>query len=76
MDGVFIAIGFKPNTDYLKGVLALDAIGAVITDSNLGMEIPGVFAAGDIRHNSGRQVITAAGDGAAAAINAEKFINQ
>ncbi|MFC1981285.1 thioredoxin-disulfide reductase [Chloroflexota bacterium] len=76
VDGVFIAIGFKPNTDYLKDVLALDAIGAVITDSNLGTEIHGVFAAGDIRHNSGRQVITAAGDGAAAAINAEKFINQ
>jgi len=72
--GVFAAIGFKPNTDYLKGILPLDATGAIITDSKMATEIAGIFAAGDIRSNSGRQAIAAAGDGAIAAIYAERFI--
>ena len=72
--GVFVAIGFKPNTDYLKGILPLDATGAIITDSKMATEISGIFAAGDIRSNSGRQAIAAAGDGAIAAIYAERFI--
>ena len=72
--GVFVAIGFKPNTDYLKGILPLDATGAIITDSKMATEIHGIFAAGDIRSNSGRQAIAAAGDGAIAAIYAERFI--
>jgi len=72
--GVFVSIGFKPNTDYLKGILSLDATGAIITDDKLETNIPGIFAAGDIRHNSAQQVITAAGDGATAAIYAERFI--
>ena len=74
IDGVFVSIGFKPNTDYLKGILSLDASGAIITNDRLETNIPGIFAAGDIRQNSARQVITAAGDGATAAIYAEKFI--
>jgi len=74
VSGVFIAIGFKPNTDYLKGILPLDATGAIITDSKMATEIPGIFAAGDIRSNSGRQAIAAAGDGAIAAIYVERFI--
>ena len=74
--GVFVAIGFKPNTGYLKGVLPLDATGAVITDDRLETKVPGIFAAGDIRHSSARQIISAAGDGASAAIYAEKFITE
>jgi thioredoxin reductase (NADPH) len=74
--GVFIAIGFKPNTDYLKGVLPLDKAGYIITNDRMETEIPGIFAAGDIRLNSAQQAITAAGDGATAAIYAEKFISQ
>ena len=74
VDGIFISIGFKTNTDYLKGLLPLDAIGHIITNENMETEIPGIFAAGDIRHNSALQAITAAGDGATAAIYAEKFI--
>ena len=74
IDGIFVSIGFKPNTDYLKGILSLDATGAVITNDRLETNIPGIFAAGDIRHNSAQQVITAAGDGATAAIYAERFI--
>ncbi|MCL0053295.1 thioredoxin-disulfide reductase [Dehalococcoidales bacterium] len=74
--GVFISIGLKPNTDYLKGILPLDATGHIITNDRMETEIPGIFAAGNIRCNSARQAITAAGDGATAAIYAEKFISQ
>ncbi len=73
--GIFVSIGLNPHTDYLKGVLPLDEAGFIITNDQTETEIPGIFAAGDIRHNSPRQVITAAGDGAAAAIFAEKFIS-
>jgi len=72
--GIFVSVGLKPDTGYLKGVLPLDEAGYIITNDSLETEIPGVFAAGDIRYNSPRQAITAAGDGAAAAIYAEKFI--
>jgi thioredoxin reductase (NADPH) len=74
--GVFIAIGLKPNTDYLKGVLPLDEAGYITTNDRMETEIPGIFAAGDIRQNSAQQAITAAGDGATAAIFAEKFISR
>jgi thioredoxin reductase (NADPH) len=74
--GIFISIGFKPNTDCLKGILPLDAAGHVITNEKMETEIPGIFAAGDVRSNSGRQAITAAGDGATAAIYAERFITE
>ena len=74
--GIFISTGLKPNTDYLKSILSLDATGLIITDEKMETEIPGIFAAGDIRYNSARQAITAAGDGATAAIYAEKFISK
>jgi len=74
--GVFISVGLKPNTDYLKGVLPLDDGGYVITNDTMETEIPGIFAAGDIRRNSARQAITAAGDGATAAFYAQKFLTQ
>ena len=76
VSGVFISIGSKPSTDYLKGLLPLDAVGHIITNDKMETEIPGIFAAGDIRRNSARQAITAAGDGATAVILAEKFITQ
>jgi thioredoxin reductase (NADPH) len=74
--GVFISIGLKPNTDYLRGVLPLDKAGYIITNAKMETKIPGIFAAGDIRQNSARQAITAAGDGTTAAIFAEKFLSQ
>jgi len=74
VSGVFVSIGFKPNTDYLKGILTLDAIGAIVANDKMETSVPGVLAAGDIRSNSIRQVISAAGDGATAAIYAEKYI--
>ena len=72
--GIFIAIGFRPDTDYLKGIQPLDAVGHIITNEKMETEVPGIYAAGDIRSNSGRQAITAAGDGATAAIYAEKYL--
>jgi len=74
ISGIFVAVGFKPNTDYLKGILSLNANGAIITNEKMETEVPGIFAAGDIRSSSIRQVIAAAGDGAVAAIYAERFI--
>ena len=74
ISGVFVSIGFIPNTGYLKDVLPLDEAGAIITDLNMATEVAGVFAAGDIRQSSPRQVVAACGDGAIAAIEATKFL--
>ncbi len=74
--GIFIAIGLKPNTDYLRDTLPLDKLGHIITDERMQTKIPGVFAAGDIRHNSIQQAISSAGDGATAAFYAKKFIDE
>ena len=74
VSGVFISVGTNPDTDYVKGILPLDANAYIITDENMATPIPGIFAAGDIRHNSPRQAVTAAGDGATAAIYAQKYL--
>jgi thioredoxin reductase (NADPH) len=73
--GVFVAVGLKPNTDYLKGVVPLDDAGYIITNEKMETKIAGIFAAGDVRLNSARQAITAAGDGATAAAYVEKFLS-
>jgi len=65
--GVFIYVGLRPNTDFLQAVLPLDAGGHVVVNQRLETEIPGLYAAGDLRQYSARQVISAAGDGATAA---------
>lgn len=74
VDGVFISVGVQPDTDYLKGVIPLDSTGHIITNEKMETETPGIFAAGDIRRDSARQAITAAGDGATAAIYAYRFL--
>jgi thioredoxin reductase (NADPH) len=74
VDGVFISVGLKPETEYLKDLLRLDEGGYIATTERMETEVPGVFAAGDIRKDAGRQAICAAGDGATAAIFAEKFV--
>ena len=73
--GVFVAIGSKPNSAQWRGLLTLDEEGYIITNELMETKIPGIFAAGDIRHNPARQIITAAGDGAAAAISAARFLS-
>jgi thioredoxin reductase (NADPH) len=75
VDGIFVYVGQIPNTGFLKGAVPLDKEGYIITNDRMGTQVKGVYAAGDIRKNSSRQVITAAGDGATAAISAEKFLS-
>ncbi len=74
VNGVFVAVGTQPNTELLKGELQLTTDGYVETDEEMKTEIPGVFAAGDLRQKPLRQVITAAADGAVAAYSALKYI--
>ncbi len=73
--GVFMAVGLKPNTEYLADILPLDEQGRIIVDAGMQTKIPGIFAAGDIRSGSIRQTIAVAGDGATAAVSAKKFID-
>lgn len=72
---VFIFIGQHPNTDWLGGMLKLDAGGHVPVNLWMETAIPGLFAAGDIRGDSARQVVSAAGDGATAAIRADQYLS-
>lgn len=74
VSGIFVATGAKPNTGYLKGVLPLEETGYITINEKMETGVAGIFAAGDIRANSVRQVVAATGDGATAAIYAEKFI--
>jgi len=76
VDGVFIAIGYRPNTDFLRVVVALDAGGAVRVNEKMETSVPGIYAAGDIRQSSIRQVVSAAGDGATAAVHAERYLGE
>lgn len=72
--GVFVAIGQQPCTSFIAGVVTLDEYGYIITSDKMETSVPGVFAAGDIRSTSIRQSITAAGDGATAAVYAERSL--
>lgn len=74
VDGVFIYVGILPNNKLLESRINLDEAGFVYTDEFMHTNIPGVYAAGDIRHKILRQVVTATSDGAIAAFSAEKWI--
>ncbi|MGB4376818.1 MAG: thioredoxin-disulfide reductase [bacterium] len=76
VDGLFVYIGFIPNTAFLKGQVEMDAAGYIITNDRMETSVPGVFAAGDCRQKLLRQVVTAAGDGAIAAFAAEKYLEE
>lgn len=73
--GVFVFIGYDPNTDLFKGKLELEK-GYIVTDDKMRTNVPGVFAAGDIRVKNLRQVVTATADGAIAAVEAGKYIEE
>jgi thioredoxin reductase (NADPH) len=73
-EGVFIFVGQRPNTDFLKGLVATDQAGFIQTDQFMKTNIAGIFAVGDVRQTPLRQIATAVGDGAIAAVYAEKYI--
>ena len=74
VEGILVHIGTEPNTDCLKGSVPLNEKGQVIVDEKMATEIPGIFAAGDIRSNSQGQISTAVGDGATAALSLERYL--
>lgn len=74
--GAFIAIGMLPNGDWLKDLLPMDEWGFLLTDEVMATDIPGIFAAGDIRAKLWRQISTAVGDGSMAAIAAENYLEE
>lgn len=73
--GVFVFIGYTPKTKIFEGIIHMDK-GYIVTDENMKTNIEGVYAAGDVRLKSLRQVVTAAADGAIAAVQAEKFLSE
>jgi thioredoxin reductase (NADPH) len=74
--GLFIYIGHLPNTDVFQGQLELDERGYIVTDRRQHTSVPGVFAAGDVQDPIFRQIVTAAGTGSAAAIEAIKYLDE
>lgn len=76
LNGVFIEIGTIPSTDYLKNFIKLNSNGEIITDKNNMSSVEGLFAAGDITDIPEKQIVTAAGEGAKAAIMASKYISR
>lgn len=73
--GVFVFIGHHPNTAYLRSLARMDEGGHIVVNEWMETDQPGLFAAGDARQSSARQVVAAAGDGATAAIAAERYIS-
>jgi thioredoxin reductase (NADPH) len=74
--GLFIFIGFRPNTGVINGHFEHDVMGYVVTDNAMMSSIPGLFVAGDLRSQLTRQVTTASGDATTAAIAADKYITR
>jgi thioredoxin reductase (NADPH) len=74
--GLFVYVGMKPHTELLQGIVQLSGTGHVPTDVSMNTERPGLYAVGDIRQDSASQAITSAGDGAAAAIAAYRYIKE
>jgi len=74
-DGVFIFVGFVPNSDFVNSYVNTDESGRIITGQNMAASVKGVFACGDVRKGSLRQVVAACGDGAVAAVAAQRYID-
>jgi thioredoxin reductase (NADPH) len=75
-EGVFIYIGHIPNTQLFEGKLELDELGYIVADRRQHTSVPGVYAAGDVQDPIFRQIVTAAGTGSAAAIEAIRFLEE
>lgn len=76
IDGVFLAIGHKPSTEFLRGIIALDEKGYVVVRNGTVTSVPGIFAAGDCVDHRYRQAVVAAGQGCMAAMDAEKWLSE
>ncbi|ACL04098.1 thioredoxin-disulfide reductase [Desulfatibacillum aliphaticivorans] len=76
VEGCFIWVGILPNTDFLSGAVEVDDGGFIVTDARMQTSVPGVFAVGDVRNTPLRQVATAVGDAAIAAVSAEHYVEQ
>jgi len=76
VEGVFVAVGLKPNSQCFDDIVDLDETEHIITDDLMVTSVPGIFAVGDIRRNSARQVTSAVGDGATAAMSAFKYLRE
>ena len=76
VSGAFIAVGYIPNSQIYKDIVAIDDYGYIIAGENTETNIPGIFAAGDIRTKDLRQIITAAADGANAITAVERYLNK
>jgi thioredoxin reductase (NADPH) len=74
VQGVFLAIGHRPNTELFKGVIEMDRVGYIVPVEHTMTNIPGIFAAGDVTDHRYRQAVTAAGDGCRAAIDLERWL--
>ncbi len=74
--GVFIYVGNIPNSQFLKGKVEMDERGYILTDNDMATSWKGVFACGDVRKKALRQVVTACGEGAAAAFSAQQFVEE
>jgi thioredoxin reductase (NADPH) len=72
--GVFVAIGVVPNSQPFAGVLETDDAGSIVVDQELATSVPGIFAAGDIRQKSPRQIASAVGDGVTATMSALRYL--
>jgi thioredoxin reductase (NADPH) len=76
VDGVLVHVGVDPNTGYLEGVVPLDGQRQIIVNEWMETKVPGIFAAGDIRSSSPRQVSAAVGDGATAGLAAQRYLQK
>ncbi len=74
LSGVFVAVGVVPNSQPFAGILSTDETGSIMVDHELASSVPGVFAAGDVRQHSPRQIGSAVGDGVTAALAAARFL--
>ncbi|SHE62730.1 thioredoxin-disulfide reductase [Alkalibacter saccharofermentans] len=74
VDGVFVFVGYKPDSTLFEDMVEIDEIGFIIGDEEMKTKMEGIFVAGDVRQKMLKQVITAAADGAIAAVSAEKYI--
>lgn len=76
VDGVFIAVGIRPNTEMLQNIVTYDEGGYIIAGEDCVTQTPGIFAAGDVRTKQLRQIVTAVADGANAVVSVEKYFRE